>query len=37
MAEYDLKIRDLSRVSDNQIDLEVLALTSDHVFCGEIM
>ena len=37
MAEYDLKIRDFSRVSDNQLDLEVLALTNDYPFCGEIM
>ena len=26
IAEYDLKIRVFSRVSDNQLDLEVLAL-----------
>ena len=37
MTEYDLKIRDFSRVSDNQLDLEVLALTNDYPFCGEIM
>ena len=37
MAEYDLKIRDLSRVSDNQIDLEVLAFTNGYPFCGEII
>ena len=37
MEEYDLKIRDFSRVSDNQLDLEVLALTNDYPFCGEIM
>ena len=37
MAEYDLKIKDLSRVSDNQIDLEVLTLTSGYPFCGEII
>ena len=37
MAEYGLKIRDFSRVSDNQLDLEVLALTNDYPFCGEIM
>ena len=35
MAEYDLKIRDFSRVSDNQLDLEVLALTNVYPFCGE--
>ena len=37
MAEYDLKIRDFSKVSDDQLDLEVLALTNDCPFCGEIM
>ena len=37
MTEYDLKIRDFSKVSDNQLDLEVLALTNDYPFCGEIM
>ena len=37
MTEYDLKIRDFSRMSDNQLDLEVLALTNDYPFCGEIM
>ena len=37
MVEYGLKIRDFSRVSDNQLDLEVLALTNDYPFCGEIM
>ena len=37
MAEYGLKIRDFSRVSDNQLDLEVLALTNGYPFCGEIM
>ena len=37
MTEYDLKIRDFSRVSDNQLDLEVLALTNDYPFCGKIM
>ena len=37
MTEFDLKIRDFSRVSDNQLDLEVLALTNDYPFCGEIM
>ena len=36
MTEYDLKIRDFSRVSDNQLDLEVLALTNDYPFCGKI-
>ena len=37
MAEYDLKVKDFSRVSDNQLDLEVLALTNDYPFCAEIM
>ena len=37
MTEYDLKIRDFSKVPDNQLDLEVLALTNDYPFCGEIM
>ena len=37
MTEYDLKIRDFSKVSDNQRDLEVLALTNGYPFCGEIM
>ena len=37
MTEHDLKIRDFSRVSDNQLDLEVLALTNDYPFCGEII
>ena len=37
MTEHDLKIRDFSRVSDNQLDLEVLALTNDYLFCGEII
>ena len=37
MTEYDLKIRDFSKVSDNQRDLEVLALTNHYPFCGEIM
>ena len=37
MTEYDLKIRDFSKVSDNQLDLEVLPLTNDYPFCGEIM
>ena len=37
MTEYDLKIRDFSRVSDNQLDLEVLALRNDYPFCGKIM
>ena len=35
IAEYDLKIRVFSRVSDNQLDLEVLALTNVYPFCGE--
>ena len=35
IAEYDLKIRAFSRVSDNQLDLEVLALTNVYPFCGE--
>ena len=37
MTEYDLKIRDVSKVSDNQRDQEVLALTNDYPFYGEIM
>ena len=37
MAEYDLKVKYFSRVSDNQLDLEVLALTNDYPFCAEIM
>ena len=37
MTAYDLKIRDFSRVSDNQLDIEVLALTNDYPFCGEMM
>ena len=37
MTEYDLKIRDFSRVSDNQLKLAVLTLTSDYPFCGKIM
>ena len=37
MTENDLKIRDLSKVSDNQLDPEVLALRNDYPFCGEIM
>ena len=38
MTEYDFKIRDFSsRVSDNQLDLEVLAVTNDYHFCGEIV
>ena len=37
MTKYDLKIREFSRVSDNQLDLEVLALTNDYPFCEEIM
>ena len=37
MTEYDLKIRDFSRVSDNQLDLEVLALTNYYPFCEEII
>ena len=37
MTEYDLKIRDFCRVSDNQLDLEVLALTNNYPFCGKIM
>ena len=37
MTEYDLKIKDFSKVSDNQLDLEVLPLTNDYPFCGEIM
>ena len=36
MTKYDLKIREFSRVSDNQLDLEVLALTNDYPFCEEI-
>ena len=35
MTEYDLKIRDFSKVSDNQLDLEVLALTKDYPFVGK--
>ena len=37
MTEYDLKIRDFSKVSDNQLALEVLPLTNDYLFCREIM
>ena len=37
VTEYDLKIRDFSKVSDNQPDLEALALTNDYPFCGKIM
>ena len=37
MTEYDLKIRDFSRVPDNQLDLEVLPLANDYSFCGKIM
>ena len=37
MIEYDLKNRDFSKVSDNQLELEVLALTNNYPFCGEIM
>ena len=37
MTEYDLKTRDFSKVSDNQRDQQVLALTNDYPFCGEIM
>ena len=37
MTEYDLKVRDFSRVSDNQLDPEVLALRNDYPFCGKIM
>ena len=37
MTKYDLKIRDFAKVSDNQRDLEVLALTNDYPFCREIM
>ena len=37
MTEYDLKIRDFPKVSDNQRDVEVLALTNDFPFCGVIM
>ena len=33
MTEFDLKIRDLFKVSDNQLDLELLA----YPFCGEIV
>ena len=36
MTEYDSKTRDLSKVSDNQLDLEVLAFTNDYHFLGEI-
>ena len=34
MTEYDLKIRDFSKVSHNQCGLEVLALTNGYPFCG---
>ena len=34
-TEYDLKIRDFSRMSDNQLDLDVLALTNDYLFVGK--
>ena len=37
MTEYDLKIRVFSKVSENQLDVEVLSLTKDYPFCGEIM
>ena len=37
MTEYDLKIRDFSKVSDNQLDLKVLPLTNDYPFCEEII
>ena len=37
MTEYDLKIRDFSIVSDDQLDLEVLALANVYPFCGEII
>ena len=37
MTAYDLKIRDFSRVSDNQLDIEVLALKNDYPLCGEMM
>ena len=36
MTEYDSKTRYFSKVSDNQLDLEVLAFTNDYHFCGEI-
>ena len=36
MPEYDLKIRDFSKVPDNQRDVEVLALTNDCPLCGVI-
>ena len=32
MTEYDVTIRDFSKVFDNQLDLEVLALTNDYPF-----
>ena len=34
-TEYDLKIRDFSRMSDNQLDLDVLALTNNYLFVGK--
>ena len=37
MTEYGLKIRDFSKVSDNQLALEVLPLTNDYPFGGKIM
>ena len=37
ITEYHLNIREFSKVSDNQPNLEVLALANDYPFCGEIM
>ena len=37
MTEYDLKIRDFSKVSYNQLDQDVLALSNGYPFSGKIM
>ena len=36
MVEYGLKIRNFFNISDDQLDSDVLVLTNDYPFCGEI-
>ena len=35
MVEYDLKIRNFSNISDDQLVCDVSALTNDYLFCDE--
>ena len=35
MVEHDLKIRNFSNVSDDQLDSHVSALTNNYPFCGD--